>query len=144
MSKMRNLVLAGALGVAATMSFSNVGNAQDEVDAMVAAADPAAGQATALQCIGCHTFGEGEGTRVGPGLFDIVDRLIGEVEDFPYSDAMTAAGEAGDVWTLAMLDAFFANPQEALPGNTMPFGGMGSDTDRHNLLAYLLTLAAAE
>lgn len=142
MSKMRNLVLAGTFGVAAMMGFASAGNAQEDIDAIVAAADAAAGQAVSFQCIGCHSFGEGEGTRVGPGLYGVVGRVIGGVEGFPYSEALAAKAAAGETWTLAMLDAFFTNPQEAIPGNSMPYAGMANETDRHNLLAYLATLGA--
>lgn len=140
MSRMRSLVLAGAAAVAASIGFAGGSSAQEDVEAMVAAADASAGQAVSFACIGCHGFAEGDGTRVGPELFGIVGRTIGGVEGFAYSQAMADLGAAGETWTLEMLDAFLLNPAEAIPGNAMPYGGLANDTDRYNLLAYLATL----
>ena len=64
------------------------------------------------------------------------------VEGFSYSEALLALNTAGDTWTLDLLNAFLTNPQEAVPGNVMPFGGLGADADRYNLLAYLATLTS--
>ena len=75
---------------------------------MVAAA---AGQTVSLQCLGCHTLGEGEGTRVGPNLHGIVGRPVGSVAGFRYSDAMAAIGAGGGTWTIERLSAFLQSPQ---------------------------------
>src|SRR5690606_35053604 len=61
--------------------------------------------------------------------------------DFTYSPAIVAQNAAGETWTLEHIDAFLHNPQEAVPGTTMPFGGIADDIDRHNLVAYLRTLS---
>jgi len=111
------------------------------LEEMVAAADAGAGEAVAGQCAGCHTLNEGGPAVVGPNLFGIVGRTIGAA-DFNYSDALAALGADGETWTLERLDAFLTNPAQAVPGNRMPFGGLGNETDRHNLLAYLATLAS--
>lgn len=108
--------------------------------AMVAAADVAAGQTASLQCAGCHTFGEGEPGRFGPNLFGIVDRPVAAVSGFGYSAAMAAAGAAGGTWTIDFLNAFLTSPQAAIPGTTMPFGGIADEATRANLIAYLATL----
>lgn len=144
MTRTLKLAAAGIAGALAMASLGSAGNAQESVAAMVEAADAAAGQAVSMQCIGCHTFGEDEGARFGPGLYGVVDRLIGGVEGFTYSDALAALGAEGETWTVDMLDAFLANPAEAIPGNTMPFPGVRDDTARHNLIAYLATLTSAE
>ena len=116
-------------------------NAQDAVADAVAGADAAAGETTALQCIGCHSFGEGEAARVGPNLFGIVGRTIGAAEGFNYSDALAALNAEGATWTLDTLNAFLTNPQDVAPGTTMPFA-LRTEADRYNVLAYLLTLSA--
>ncbi len=118
------------------------GGDDGEFAAMIAAADPVAGETVAGQCAGCHTLGEGGGDGVGPHLWDIVGRTIGGVEGFNYSEALLALGEEGEVWTLGELDAFLENPGQAIPGNRMPFPGVADETDRHNLVAFLATLTA--
>jgi cytochrome c2 len=108
--------------------------------ALVAAGDVAAGQAASLQCAGCHSFGEGEAARFGPNLFGIVDHPVGAAAGFAYSPAMAAAGAAGGTWTIDFLNAFIESPQAAIPGTTMPFGGIADEATRANLIAYLATL----
>lgn len=144
MTRMLRFAAAGLAGAFAMAFLGSAGNAQESVAAMIEGADAAAGQAVSMQCIGCHSLGEGEPTRFGPGLFGVVDRLIGGVEGYAYSEALAALGAEGETWTIERLDAFLANPPEAIPGNTMPFPGVRNDTDRHNLIAYLATLTSAD
>ncbi len=109
--------------------------------ALVAAGDPAAGQTASLQCIGCHTFGEGEDARLGPNLFGVLGRAVASADGFTYSNAMAAVGAEGSTWTVDLLNAFLTSPQTAIPGTTMAFGGIEDDVTRSNLVAYLATLA---
>jgi len=108
---------------------------------MVAGADLAAGQAASLQCIGCHTVAEGEAARFGPTLFGIMDRPVAAIEGFNYSPAMAAAGAAGATWSVDYMNAFLTSPQAAIPGTTMPFGGIADEATRANLIGYLATLS---
>jgi cytochrome c len=116
-------------------------DAAGEEVAMIAG-DAAIGAGVAGACLGCHTIGEGEPNGFGPNLFAILDRPVGGVADFTYSAALATLNTEGAVWTAEMLDAFLANPQEAVPGTTMPFGGFADETIRANLIAYLATLTA--
>jgi cell division protein YceG involved in septum cleavage/cytochrome c2 len=108
--------------------------------AAIALGDAAAGEGVAAMCAGCHSFGEGEANRFGPNLYGIVYRTVGTHAGFTYSPTLTALGRQGGVWTFAGIDAFLQSPQAALPGTTMPFGGIADATDRVNLIAFLLTL----
>jgi len=111
--------------------------------AAVAAADPAAGENFARRCLACHSFDEGGPNKVGPHLWDVVDRPIASVPDFAYSDAMTAFSEGGSkVWDYDTLSVYLADPRGTVPGTKMVFPGVKSEGDRANLIAYLRTLAA--
>ncbi len=105
----------------------------------IAAADPAAGQNVAKKCLTCHTFEEGAANKVGPNLWDIVNRPVATQAGFNYSDAMKAVG--GN-WTLDRLDAYLADPKGIVPGTRMSFAGVRKEQDRIDLLAYLRTLSA--
>ena len=80
------------------------------------AGDPAAGERMWRQCQACHMIvsPDGEtiqrGQRTGPNLYGVVGREAGAVEDFRYSPAMQAAGEAGLVWDLESFTAYVENP----------------------------------
>ena len=105
--------------------------------------DPVAGEAAAAACLGCHTIAEGGPTIVGPNLFGVIGRPVGAVEGFNYSDAM-AALNADTTWTPEFLNTFLENPAAAIPGNRMPYGGMGDATQRTNVVAFFATLTPTE
>lgn len=115
--------------------------ASEDLLARIRAASPAAGEALAAQCGICHTFAAGEGTRVGPNLYDIVAAPIAREPTFTYSPALIGLAATGGTWTFALLDAFLANPSEAVPGTRMGFGGIADPADRAAVLAYLRSLS---
>jgi cytochrome c len=99
------------------------------------AQDAAAGKAVFTQCAACHSIDGSNGA--GPTLQGVVGRKAGSFAGFRYSRAMKNAGYA---WDTAHLDAYLANPQQALPGNVMPFSGVADAKARADLVAYLATL----
>ncbi|HHS83229.1 MAG TPA: cytochrome c family protein, partial [Devosia sp.] len=100
------------------------------------------GAKVSRKCQSCHTFGEGEGNKIGPELYGVVGRTIGAKADFSYSDVLQGKGEAGDKWTYEMLDAFLTSPKTFAPGTKMSFAGLRKEQDRANILAYLQTLSS--
>ncbi|MGV8841093.1 MAG: hypothetical protein ACWA6X_12410, partial [Bauldia sp.] len=113
----------------------------EELLARIRAADPATGAALAAQCGICHTFDAGGGTRVGPNLFDVVAAPIARETTFTYSPALIGLAATGGTWTFDLLDAFLANPAEAVPGTRMGFGGIADANERAAVLAYLRSLS---
>jgi cytochrome c len=108
---------------------------------LLAKADATKGAATAKQCAACHDFAKGGPNKVGPNLYDVVERPHASHEGFSYSEAMAA--KKGEPWTYEALNAFIKSPKEAVPGTKMAFGGIKKDADRANVLAYLATLSDA-
>ena len=109
-----------------------------DLDQLVARADIEAGQAVALRCKACHTLGKDGRHVLGPNLWNIVGRDIGQAAGFTrYSDAMK---ERIGNWDLASLDAFLEAPKAWLPGTRMTFPGIQDKAERISLLAYLQTL----
>jgi cytochrome c len=117
----------GCLVAAALLSTSN---------GFPAHADPVADGKTAfVTCAACHHV---EGTEaLGPHLNGVVGRKAGSVPSFNYSPAMK---RADIVWDAKTLDNFLANPQQAVPGNRMPFSGLSDATARMDIVAYLASL----
>lgn len=103
---------------------------------LFAAADPEAGAGLWRQCAACHKLDGTNGT--GPYLNGVVDRPKASVEGYAYSAGM--AGQAGDVWSPANLDAFLESPRTYTPGTKMTYNGLRGAADRANLIAYLATL----
>ena len=108
---------------------------------LLGSADAAKGASVAKACAACHDFTKGGPNKVGPNLWDVVDRPHGSHEGFAYSDAMKA--KSVEPWSFEALNAFIKSPKEGVPGTKMGFGGLKKDQDRANLLAYLATLSDA-
>ncbi len=96
----------------------------------LAQADAQRGQKLYGQCAVCHA----RGGSMGPDLAGVIGRKAGSVAGYRYSTAMRAAGF---VWTEAKLRAFLRNPRGVVPGNKMPYGGLPTDRDADDLVAYL-------
>jgi len=99
------------------------------------------GAKVAKKCVSCHNFGEGEGNKTGPHLYDVVGRPIASISDFSYSDAMHTVADEHGTWTYEGLNDFITNPKKYAPGTKMGFGGLSKEEDRANLLAYLQSLS---
>ena len=107
--------------------------------ALLADADPAKGQKVFKKCAACHTVDDGGKNKVGPNLWNIVNRPIASHEGFNYSGAMA---ELEGVWDFERLSAFIADPKGNVPGTKMAFKGVSKEGDRGNVLAYLRSLSA--
>ncbi|HGG06253.1 MAG TPA: c-type cytochrome [Aliiroseovarius sp.] len=88
--------------------------------AAFAEGDIAAGEKAFKKCKACHAISDPDGNvivkggKVGPNLYGIVGRTAGSYEGFRYSASLTAAGEAGLVWTEEEIVAFIADPKAFL------------------------------
>lgn len=102
-----------------------------------AAGDAEAGKAAARVCAACHSFDQGGPNKVGPNLFGVVGGDIAAKDGFKYSDALQKAEGA---WTAEKLNAYLANPKEAIPGNKMAYAGLKDEAKRKDLIAYLASL----
>ncbi|WP_273759877.1 cytochrome c family protein [Bartonella sp. ML70XJBT.G] len=91
------------------------------------------------QCAICHTSGRNEAGRVGPVLWDIVNRPLAASPSFAYSRALRA--NSNQNWGFANLDRYLQSPRKAFPGTTMSFRGIKNDQDRADLLLYLRSLS---
>lgn len=112
--------------------------AEQPIETLLASASAEKGQATAKQCQACHTFEKGGPNRVGPNLWNIVDRPRASEAGFNYSAAMKAKGGK---WTFEELNKFLANPRGFVPGTNMTFAGLSRDSQRAEVIGYLRTLA---
>lgn len=110
----------------------------EEIDfaAMMLDADAAKGEKVYSKCKACHKLEDGA-NGTGPHLFSVVNRSIGVVDGYGYSDAMATHGGA---WDEDSLNQFLENPKGWLPGTKMGFAGLKKPTDRANLIAYLETI----
>lgn len=101
------------------------------------AADLANGKKQFARCRSCHTVGEGQADMTGPNLYGFLNRPMASRAGYNYSDAMKAAGQ--HPWDAEHLDAWIENPRAAHPGTKMAFAGLKDETDRRDLIAWLMT-----
>jgi cytochrome c len=109
---------------------------------LLASADAGAGEAVFKKCASCHTSEKGGPNKVGPGLWDIVNRPIASHKGFSYSAGMTTFSEGHKVlWDYDHLNFFLEAPKKHVPGTAMGFVGLKKNDERANLIAYLRTLS---
>jgi cytochrome c len=100
-----------------------------------------AGRRAFAQCRSCHTVVEGGGNRVGPNLYGVFGREIGAAKGFAYSQPVQ---DADFIWDGERLDHWLENPRPFLPGNRMAFAGVRDETQRRDLIAYLMVTSTSE
>jgi cytochrome c len=108
------------------------------IEELLASASIDKGQNSAKVCLTCHTFGKGEGAKIGPNLFNIVGRDKASFAGFNYSAGMKSKGGK---WTYDDLNTFLTDPKKFVPGTAMGFAGIQNDAQRANVIDYLHTLA---
>jgi cytochrome c len=113
------------------------------IGTLLASADATQGAEQAKKCTSCHDLSEASENKTGPGLYDVVERVIGSHPGFAYSPVMQEHQAKGDTWTYDNLNQFLTAPKAFAPGTKMLFGGIKNDQDRANLIAFLSTLSAS-
>lgn len=110
----------------------------ESIAPLLASADAGKGENIFKRCQACHTVDDGGANKVGPNLWEIVDRPIASHEGFGYSAAMQEFAQGGSVkWTYENLDHFLTNPKGFVSGTAMAFAGLKKIEDRADLIAYL-------
>jgi cytochrome c len=95
------------------------------------AADAAHGKVVFQTCAACHSD---KPDAIGPSLRGVYGRKSAALQDFRYSNAMM---HANLTWDDSNLKAYIKDPQAKVKGNRMPFGGLSSDADIDDVIAYL-------
>lgn len=96
--------------------------------------DATRGERMFRACAACHSL-EPNRHMTGPSLAELWNRRAGAVASFDrYSPALKSSGI---IWEDSTLDAWVADPQHFIPGNTMTFPGVKDARQRADLLAFL-------
>ena len=98
------------------------------------------GAKIAKKCTACHTFEPNGKSKVGPALYDIVNRPVANIADFKYSKAMREFAQ-GKIWDYDQLNEFVFKPKNLVKGTSMGFAGVKKVEDRAALLLYLRSLS---
>ena len=96
--------------------------------------DAARGERVFRACAACHSL-QPNRNMTGPSLSGVWKRKAGTLDSFDrYSAALSSSGIT---WDDRTLDAWIADPQHFIPGNTMTFAGVKDTRQRADLLAFL-------
>lgn len=108
---------------------------EEPIEALLAKADPAKGEAVFKKCTSCHTINPGGANGIGPNLHGVVGEGIGAgAGGFAFSDALKSHGGS---WDWKNLSDWLHNPKKFAPGTKMTFAGLSSGEDRANLIAFM-------
>jgi cytochrome c len=96
--------------------------------------DPKRGAAVYRACVACHSL-ERDLHLTGPSLAGLWGKKAAAVQDFPrYSRALKAREF---IWDETTLNAWVADPEAFVEGNSMTFRGINDDKARGDLIAFL-------
>lgn len=110
---------------------------QETIDLKTADIDK--GKIIALQQCGvCHSFRQGEPDKIGPSLFNIKNKKIASSPNFNYSSSLKI--HENEYWTVENLNKWLAKPLAFAPATLMAYGGLSSNKDRADVIAYLNSL----
>ena len=86
------------------------------------------------KCGTCHNYEKDSANKVGPNLWNIINRPKANVDGFAYSKALV---EKGGEWSYEELAEFLYKPKKYVKGTKMNFAGLKKVNDRANLVLFL-------
>ncbi|WP_068073269.1 c-type cytochrome [Novosphingobium lentum] len=102
---------------------------------LLAAGDPAKGEAIFAKCKACHTIDQGGANGIGPNLYGVVGEGVASGRGgFAFSDALKK--HAGK-WDFDTLNEWLTSPKKMADGTKMSFAGLPKAEDRANVILYL-------
>ena len=103
--------------------------------ALLASANLESGQKISKKCVACHGFDAGGPNKVGPNLYNIVNKDQGKA-DYAYSKVLASLSGK---WSYEELNKFLYKPKLYSKGTKMNYAGLSKTKDRANLIAWLRT-----
>jgi cytochrome c len=105
----------------------------EPIEALLAKADMAKGEASFKKCMSCHTIDQGGAAGLGPNLYGVLGRALAG-GGFAYSDALKGKGGK---WDWASMNDWLTSPSAFAQGTKMSFAGLSDPQERANLMVYL-------
>ena len=121
---------------AATVSSSTKTIVEDKIDiaALMAMGDIASGEKIFKKCAACHSIIKGGKNKIGPALYNVVGRKVGNVKDYKYSKALAAYDKE---WNFEELNGFLIKPAKWVKGTKMAYAGLRKEKDRASVIKFL-------
>ena len=120
--------------VTANVASSETVEEKIDIATFMAMGDLAVGEKVFKKCAACHSIVKGGKNNIGPALYNVVGRQIGNVNDYKYSKALSGYGK---VWTFEELNGYLTKPAKWIKGTKMAFAGLRKEKDRASVILYL-------
>ena len=119
--------------VQSTTSTSNAAK-KIEIAALMTLGDLDTGKKVFKKCAACHSINMGGKNKIGPALYNVVGRTVGDISDYKYSKALASYGKE---WTFEELNGFLIKPATWIKGTKMAYAGLKKEKDRASVIMYL-------
>jgi|TARA_B110000263_G_C15300768_1_gene507866 cytochrome c len=106
----------------------------EPISALLVTASLEKGQKIFKKCGTCHSYEKDGANKVGPNLWNIINRPKASAEGFAYSKALV---ELGGEWNYENIAEFLYKPKKYVKGTKMSFAGLKKVEDRVNLVLFL-------
>ena len=106
----------------------------EPISALLASASLENGEKLFKKCATCHNYEKGGANKVGPQLWNLINRPKANVDGFAYSKALA---EYGGLWGYEELAEFLYKPKKYIKGTKMNFAGLKKVKDRADLVYFL-------
>ena len=122
----------------ASADSSTQTSANDEmveaISLLLAGASLEQGEKIFKKCGACHSYKKDSKSKIGPNLWNLINKQKASVSGFAYSKALS---DYGGKWTFEELNRFLYKPKEYIKGTKMNFVGLNNIEDRANLILWL-------
>ncbi|MDA9653374.1 cytochrome c family protein [Candidatus Pelagibacter sp.] len=117
-----------------TISTSSTEIEKIDITALMAMGDVDSGEKIFKKCAACHSINKGGKNNIGPALYNVVGRKVGEISDYKYSKALAAYDKN---WNFEELNGFLIKPSKWIKGTKMAYAGLRKEKDRASVIKYL-------
>ena len=73
------------------------------------------------KCVSCHTIEEGGKNKMGPNLWNIMNRGVGKMENYKYSKKFSAWAKKNTMWTPELMNEWLIKSKSMVKGTKMNF-----------------------
>ena len=92
------------------------------------------------KCVSCHTIEEGGRNKVGPNLWNIMNRGTGQMENYKYSKKFSAWAKKNTMWTPVLMNQWLTKSKNMVKGTKMNFREK-KEKKRAATIVYLQSMA---
>jgi cytochrome c len=117
-------------------STSSTKQVEEKIDiaALMVMGDVISGEKIFKKCAACHSINKGGKNNIGPALYNVVGRKVGELSGYKYSKALAAYDKN---WSFEELNGFLLKPSKWIKGTKMAYAGLRKEKDRASVIKYL-------